>query len=198
MIEKYVVSPLLTLALIILALSWTVTGYAQLNTGKVEGTVRDKDTGAPLAGAQVTIEGTRLGNVTNADGYYFILNIPPGNKSVTFTYTGYQKTTISNLLILAGQTLTVDGNLSGTVVELGGINHVGMGPDFADYLIQYMSEREKARTSLEGTKPVEGFAGDEDFPQVADALAKRGYSEQDISLMMGENFLRVFKEVLKK
>lgn len=84
------------------------------------------------------------------------------------------------------------------LVKLGGINHVGMGPDFADYLIQYMSESEKARTSLEGTKPVEGFAGDEDFPQAADALAKRGYSEQDISLVMGENFLRVFKEVLKK
>ena len=121
MIEKYLVSPLLTLALVILALCWTVNGHAQLNTGKVEGTVRDQATGAPLAGAQATVEGTRLGNVTNADGYYFILNVPPGGRSVTFTYTGYQKTTISNLLILAGQTLTVDGNLSGTVVELGGI-----------------------------------------------------------------------------
>jgi carboxypeptidase family protein/TonB-dependent receptor-like protein len=121
MIEKKFVAPLLTLALLLLALSWTATGFAQLNTGKIEGTVRDKDTGAPLAGAQVTVEGTRLGNVTNADGYYFILNVPPGNRSVIFTYTGYQKTTISNVIVLAGQTMTVDGGLSSTVVELGGI-----------------------------------------------------------------------------
>ncbi|MBN2290371.1 MAG: carboxypeptidase regulatory-like domain-containing protein [Candidatus Glassbacteria bacterium] len=121
MIEKYLVSPLLTLALVITALCWSVTGYAQLNTGKIEGTVKDKDTGAPLAGAQVLIEGTRLGNVTNADGYYFILNVPPGDRSVIFTYTGYQKTTVQNVMVLAGQTLTVNGSLSSTVVELGGI-----------------------------------------------------------------------------
>ena len=29
-------------------------------------------------------------------------------------------------------------------------------------------------------------------------LKKRGYSEQDISLIMGENFMRVFKEVLTR
>ena len=39
------------LALLLLVLSWTVTGFAQLNTGKIEGTVRDRDTGAPLAGS---------------------------------------------------------------------------------------------------------------------------------------------------
>src|SRR3989339_415627 len=64
---------------------------AQLSTGKIEGIVRDKDTGQPLSGAQVQIEGTRLGNITNADGYYFILNVPPGHRSITFTFTGYQK-----------------------------------------------------------------------------------------------------------
>jgi len=54
------------------------SAVAQLNTAKIEGTVRDKDTGSALAGVQVTVEGTRLGNVTNADGYYFILNVPAG------------------------------------------------------------------------------------------------------------------------
>jgi len=101
--------------------------FAQLTTGKIEGTVRDKDTGQPLQGAQVTIEGTRLGNVTNADGYYFILNLPPGRRDITITYTGYQKITISNQVILAGQTATVDANLSSTVVELTGITVEGEG-----------------------------------------------------------------------
>jgi len=99
--------------------------FAQLTTGKIEGTVRDQDTGQPLQGAQVTVEGTRLGNVTNADGYYFVLNVPPGRRDITFTYTGYQKTTVSNQMILAGQTATVDATLSSTIVELAGITVEG-------------------------------------------------------------------------
>ena len=98
---------------------------AQLSTGKIEGIVRDKDTGQPLSGAQVQIEGTRLGNITNADGYYFILNIPPGQRSLIFTFTGYQKTTVENQLILAGQTTTVNALLSSTVVQLEGITVEG-------------------------------------------------------------------------
>ncbi|HJU86321.1 MAG TPA: hypothetical protein VJ788_03015, partial [Gemmatimonadota bacterium] len=37
--------------------------FAQV-TGKVIGTVTDSDTGQPLVGAQVVVEGTNLGNVT--------------------------------------------------------------------------------------------------------------------------------------
>jgi len=98
-----------------------VSALAQLNTSKIEGVVRDKDNGQPLIGAQVTVEGTRLGNITNKDGYYFILNVPPGRRSITFSYTGYQKTTISEQLLLAGQTTTLNADLSSTVVELSGI-----------------------------------------------------------------------------
>ncbi|MBN2288095.1 MAG: carboxypeptidase regulatory-like domain-containing protein [Candidatus Glassbacteria bacterium] len=94
---------------------------AQTSTGKLEGYVRDKDTGAPLAGAQVSVEGTRLGNITNEDGYYFILNVPVGSRNATAQFTGYQKTTISHKLILAGQTARVDFTLSSTVISLEGI-----------------------------------------------------------------------------
>ncbi len=99
--------------------------FAQLSTGKIEGVVRDKDSGQPLQGAQVMVEGTRLGNVTNADGYFFILNVPPGIRDITFTYTGYQKTTVAGQMILAGQTTTVNGALSSTVVQLEGITIEG-------------------------------------------------------------------------
>ena len=93
---------MLGLSLAILAAG---SAFAQaLNTAKVEGVVRDADTGQPLAGVQVVVEGTQLGNVTNSDGYYFILNVSPGRQGITFSYTGYQKTTISNQLLLAGQT----------------------------------------------------------------------------------------------
>ena len=90
---------------------------AQTDTGKIEGHVRDKETGAPLAGAQVAVEGLRLGNVTNADGYYFILNVPVGLNSIIAQFTGYQKTTVSNKLVMAGQTATVNFELSSTIIN---------------------------------------------------------------------------------
>ncbi|HUU29051.1 MAG TPA: TonB-dependent receptor [archaeon] len=110
-------------ALILAAFSTVLTLnlLAQLATGKIEGIVRDKDTGQPLQGVQVQVNGTRLGNISNADGYYFILNVPPGRRALTFNYTGYQKVTVENQLIMAGQTSTVDCSLSSTVVQLEGI-----------------------------------------------------------------------------
>jgi hypothetical protein len=39
-------------------------------TGKIAGIVTDAETGEPLPGANVLIEGTALGAATNADGYF--------------------------------------------------------------------------------------------------------------------------------
>jgi len=83
------------------------------------------------------------------------------------------------------------------LVKIGGIEHVGLGPDFADYEIQYMSEADRARLPLDGIKPVEGLSGDEEIPKIADELKRRDYSADKIDLIMGENFLRVFSEILK-
>jgi len=83
------------------------------------------------------------------------------------------------------------------LVKTGGIEHTGLGPDFADYLFQYMTEKERKRIPVEWINPVQGYSGDEAFSKVADELEKRGYKAHDIDLIMGENFVRVFKEVLK-
>ena len=35
-----------------------------------------------VADVQVTVQGTKLGSVTNANGQYTIVNVPPGSRSV--------------------------------------------------------------------------------------------------------------------
>ncbi|MGH3926787.1 MAG: carboxypeptidase-like regulatory domain-containing protein, partial [Pseudonocardiaceae bacterium] len=85
-------------------------------TGKVIGTVTDQDTGQPLVGAQVVVDGTNLGNVTNEDGYYFINNVPVGIERITAQYLGYQTVTQEER-VLAGQTMTVDFALSSEVIQ---------------------------------------------------------------------------------
>jgi membrane dipeptidase len=83
------------------------------------------------------------------------------------------------------------------IVKVGGIEHAGLGPDFADYLLVYMTEVDKASLPLDGVMPVRGLPGDEAFPRFAEELARRGYKPRDVDLIMGENFGRVFKEILK-
>jgi outer membrane receptor protein involved in Fe transport len=95
-------------------------GLQAQTTGKVEGTIRDADTGEPLVGAQITVEGTLLGNITNEDGYFFILNVPAGLRNVKTQLIGYQSVTVADQRVLAGHTHTVNFELNSTVIELPG------------------------------------------------------------------------------
>jgi membrane dipeptidase len=83
------------------------------------------------------------------------------------------------------------------LVKVAGREHVGLGLDFCDYLLQYRTELEKARMRPRRMRPVEGLGGDRDVPKIPAILAERGYPPEAVDLIMGENFLRVFKTVLK-
>lgn len=64
------------------------------------------------------------------------------------------------------------------IVELVGPDHVGLGSDFDGI----------------GTTP-EGLEDVSKMPNITKELIKRGYSDRDVKKILGENFLRVFKEV---
>ncbi|HUH14161.1 MAG TPA: TonB-dependent receptor, partial [Longimicrobiales bacterium] len=110
----------LSLAVLALALP-----AAAQTTGKIEGRVRDAQSGQPLAGAQVVVDGTTLGNISNADGYYFINNVPAGLHDVRAQFIGYQTVTVTGQRVLAGQTMTVSFELQPSAVEIAGIEVVG-------------------------------------------------------------------------
>jgi membrane dipeptidase len=63
------------------------------------------------------------------------------------------------------------------IVKVAGIDHVGLGPDF-----------DGANDFPQGARDVSTF------PNITFELLKRGYSEQDIRKILGENFLRVFAQ----
>jgi hypothetical protein len=66
-------------------------------TGKITGTVVDQETGNPLPGVNVLLEGTSMGAATNSDGKFVILDIPPGLYLVKFSFIGYATITIENV-----------------------------------------------------------------------------------------------------
>lgn len=58
-------------------------------TGKIAGQVTAADTGDPLPGVNVVIQGTTQGTTTDEDGYYTILNVRPGTYDVRASFIGF-------------------------------------------------------------------------------------------------------------
>jgi hypothetical protein len=89
-------------------------------TGKIAGTVTDKQSGEPLVGVNIVIEGTTLGSATDADGYYAILNVPVGSHSVRISYIGYRDYVEQGIQVNLDLTATVNFQLERTTIDLGG------------------------------------------------------------------------------
>jgi len=89
------------------------------NSGKIAGDVKDAQSGEAIVGASVQLQGTSMGAASNIDGYYVILNVPPGTYTLTVSGVGYNKKTVSNVQVSIDQTTTMDFRLTSTVVEVG-------------------------------------------------------------------------------
>ena len=87
-------------------------------TGKIAGVARDAQTGEPLPSVNVVIEGTMLGAATNPDGYFVILNIPPGRYKVVASLVGYKTASAVNVRVDIDQ--TTDLNLRLTEETIAG------------------------------------------------------------------------------
>ena len=90
-------------------------------TGKLAGRVTIKGTGEPMIGANVLINETDLGTATDAEGNYYILQIPPGKYSIRFTMIGYRDLLMNDVRIQVDLTTTINAELSESVI---GMNEV--------------------------------------------------------------------------
>jgi hypothetical protein len=100
---------------------------AQSNAADLQGTVRDS-AGAVVPNATVTARnlGTNLSReaTTNDEGFYKILNLPPGDYEVSVKATNYKTGVIHTLTLTVGQTATQDiplevGDVTATVTVSG-------------------------------------------------------------------------------
>lgn len=88
-------------------------------TGKINGVVTDAETGTPLPGVNVIIDGTTMGASTNLEGYYFVIGVPPGTYSLRAQMIGYQVMVKKEVLVRVGLTTEINFELSQTVLDLG-------------------------------------------------------------------------------
>ena len=91
------------------------------------------------------------------------------------------------------------------LVEMVGIDHVGIGTDFTegqpreffDWLLTGKSRKGPGMHLDFPLKLPEGIQGAADFPNLTEALHAAGYGESDVRKILGGNFLRLFSEVWK-
>lgn len=79
-------------------------------TGKLAGRVVDAK-GEPLPSANVLLVGTTLGAATDLDGYYAILNVPPGTYTVQVRLVGYRTYIVRGVDINVDATKKLDATL---------------------------------------------------------------------------------------
>ena len=83
----------------------------------VSGTVTDKDSGQPLVGVNVVVEGTTMGAASGADGSYSVSGVPDGSYTVTAKYIGYADQSAS--VSLSGSGETANFQLESSAINLG-------------------------------------------------------------------------------
>jgi len=90
-------------------------------TGKIAGKVIESETGQPLMGVNIFIEGTTIGAATNADGSYAILNIPPGTYNVVFSMLSYEKVIVQGAVVEIDQTTLINIELKASSLTVSEI-----------------------------------------------------------------------------
>jgi hypothetical protein len=99
-----------------------------LDSGSIEGTVKDAQTGKPLPGANVFIVGTSMGAATNLNGEYIIPKVPAGEYTIRATYIGYEQLEFS-IKVLANSRSRFQTHIRGDKARGGCSNRPGRGAD---------------------------------------------------------------------
>jgi hypothetical protein len=115
--------------------------FAQERFGRVAGVVKDPSN-AVLPGVAVTVKNKATNRVvtmqTRADGSYTVPDIEPGRYSVLFEKTGFARSEVPDILVVVGQTTTVDIGLSvGAVQEMIEVSAAALAIDTSSTMISH-------------------------------------------------------------
>lgn len=84
------------------------------------------------------------------------------------------------------------------IAETAGIDHVGIGADFCkEYFDEaYATYEELTYKDIDLRATISGLERPSDMPALTDSLEARGFQPDEIHKILGENFLRVFRDVM--
>lgn len=88
------------------------------STGKIAGRVYDANTKEAVIGANVIIEGSKIGASTDIDGNYNILNVSPGVYTVRASAVGFHPVTTTEVKVSVDLTTTIDFSMVEETIQL--------------------------------------------------------------------------------
>jgi outer membrane receptor protein involved in Fe transport len=105
-----------SLTLLLISLSLLAIAFAG-TTGKIAGRVTDAQTGEPLAGVNVVIEGTSMGAATDMEGRFVILNLPPATYNVNASMIGYSPMLLKDVRVEIDLTTSINIEMKTAVLQ---------------------------------------------------------------------------------
>jgi hypothetical protein len=89
-------------------------------TQTVRGTIVDTDNKLPLIGAVVVILGTNpiIGTSADVSGTFRFENVPTGRIALQLSYLGYERKTISNVLVNSGKEVVLDLSMEESIIKI--------------------------------------------------------------------------------
>ena len=99
---------------------------AAAQSGTIVGTVTDASTQRPISGAQITIQGTTQGTITNEDGRFTLTNLPAGTHTVRVQIIGYERAS-ETVELAEGATEMVNFELGTSAVALDAVVVTAIG-----------------------------------------------------------------------
>lgn len=99
--KKIILSALFTVTMLIALAGGEKTSdmkspEANVNTISLTGDVFDVNTGEPLTGVEVSIEGTDHKAYSDFDGHFVIENVKPGSYNLIASFISYKKSFVEN------------------------------------------------------------------------------------------------------
>jgi len=100
----------------ILSIVFLLQTIVVAQTGTISGFVLDESRGESLVGANIYIENTIGGAITNQSGYYVVSEVPKGNYTVICSYIGYIEFR-KDISLKEGQSLRLNITLESALLE---------------------------------------------------------------------------------
>lgn len=107
-----------------LFISLTTISFVSAQKGTIRGTILDKLTKETIIGANIMIDGSDLGAVTDINGQFEIKEINPGFYALTISYVSYKTIKITDLEVISDKTTLINLDLEEDLVNLGEVTIV--------------------------------------------------------------------------
>jgi outer membrane cobalamin receptor len=169
---------------------FTTFNLAFAQEGALKGSVKS-DEGEPLIGVNVSVLGTKLGDVTNNKGLFEIKNIPAGTYEIRVSYVGFNPET-QKIAIKEKQAAVVEFTLSSISIKSDAISVIASRAEFRETPVAFSNMAKEDLELKLGTRDIPmvlnetpGVYATEQGGGYGDARINiRGFDQRNVAVMI--------------